>query len=148
ARRGSGLPSGVPLARDATRRPPQRADAAMNTFRSFVAVELSPEIRRDLGRLRTRLDTGQRGVKFAPTDNLHLTIKFLGDVPETDLGEIGRRLSCVTAAHQPFEMQLRGAGVFPPHGHVRIVWAGLEEPSGKLQALVAGLETMFAELGF
>lgn len=81
-------------------------------------------------------------------DHLHLTLKFLGDTDEADLPNICRALDECAAAPSPFEMQLAGTGVFPPRGSARIVWAGLQEPTGRRAGLQADLEELLAALGF
>lgn len=120
----------------------------MQRIRSFVAIELPDAAQRELSRLSARLDAGDIGVRWIPADQMHLTLKFLGDVDERDLPMLCDLLSEAAVECEPFDLSLRGAGCFPPRGPARIVWAGLEEPTGKLALLQERCEALFAGLGF
>lgn len=120
----------------------------MTPLRAFIAIELDDALIRDLTTLRTRIDAGRAGVRWMTAGQMHLTLKFLGDLDERRLPELCRALTQIAAKHDPFEMRLTGAGCFPPCGTVRIVWAGLEEPTGRLASLQRDIEVGMAELGF
>ncbi|MCK6482598.1 MAG: RNA 2',3'-cyclic phosphodiesterase [Phycisphaerae bacterium] len=120
----------------------------MQPIRSFVAIELPDVARHDLSRLVSRLDSGVSGVRWIPANQMHLTLKFLGDIDERDLPMLCDLLSEAALECEPFHLSLRGAGCFPPSGPVRIVWAGLEEPTGRLARLHERCEALFAGLGF
>lgn len=120
----------------------------MAQLRTFIALELSDDARRDLSRLARRLAAPDDGVRWIDAAAVHVTLKFLGDVEERDVPAIAAALDRLAAGAAPFEMRLRGVGCFPPRGNVRIVWAGIEEPSGGLMRLQAGCETALQPLGF
>lgn len=115
------------------------------SFRGFLAVEVG-----SLPTLVPLLDalkgTGA-DLKVVAPGNLHLTLKFLGQVPEGQVPRIEEAVRAATAGEAPFTMRLRGAGTFPPRGAPRVVWAGLEGADA-LARIAARLEERLAPLGF
>ncbi len=112
----------------------------MNGIRSFVAVELPASIRQEIGLLHSRIAT--EGLRLVRPDLVHITLKFLGDVPEKDLNALAAALGEVKAA--PFPVQVKGIGAFPGRS-VRVLWLGLE---GDFSKLHQGIEKALAPLGF
>ena len=123
-------------------------DSDMQTIRSFIAIPLSVEVRRTAVRLIERLRQEGDGIKWVPTDNLHLTLKFLGEVDNTEVPAICDRLHRITEQYQPFELVFFGTGGFPNTERARVLWAGVQDDSGSLCRMVAQLETELAELGY
>ena len=82
-------------------------------MRTFIAVNLSEAVRNDLA---AHLDTFRPlagGVSWVPPGNAHITMKFLGDVPESDLDAVADGVIEAVNGHQPFEVQVGGFGAFP-----------------------------------
>ncbi len=101
-------------------------------LRLFVAVDL-PQTARDMV---VPLCRGIAGARWSKPEQLHVTLRFLGFVPESDLDRIRRALEAV---HAPaFELGLRGVGVFPPRKLPRVLWLGLApvEPLCRLKEQV------------
>jgi len=121
----------------------------LTTFRAFIAVDLSPEIRTAIEALIARLRRmpGQAGMRFVSASGIHLTLKFLGEIP-AELGErLHQALDRVTTARSAFSVRVRGAGCFPDHGRPRVLWVGLEEPQGALAGVQRAIELECAGLG-
>ena len=100
-------------------------------LRLFVAVDLPAELRPAVA----RLCQGIRGARWTRPEQLHITLRFLGDTPEDRLGDMRARLRQVRIPS--FELALRGTGVFPPVGArrpPRVLWLGLD-PAEPLRAL-------------
>jgi len=93
----------------------------MTGIRCFVAVDLPDEMREEIGRLQSGIAT--QGLRLVRPELVHVTIKFLGDVPEEKVDRVKEALSTVKAA--PFTARVRGMGAFPGRS-VRVVWLGLE----------------------
>ena len=93
----------------------------MNGIRCFVAVDLPGEMLDAIGRLQSQIAT--EGLRLVRPELVHVTIKFLGDVPETEVGRVKEALSKVVMA--PFPAHVAGMGTFPGRD-VRVVWLGLE----------------------
>ena len=122
----------------------------MTTLRTFIAIDLSPELRAALGGLQDRLrgDLGGRGVRWVQPQGIHLTLKFLGDTPQGQVDEIQRALARAAAAVEPFAISAGGVGCFPNTRQPRVVWVGLEEATGALLRLRNAVESEVAPLGF
>jgi 2'-5' RNA ligase len=115
----------------------------MSGVRCFVALPLTHTFRELLGdaqRALTSTDPRWAGEKWVATENLHITLKFLGDVPEESVEEVSEALSRAVSPNAPFD--LPPAGVRPiPNGHsARMLWATFADPSGACARLVADLE--------
>jgi 2'-5' RNA ligase len=117
-------------------------------MRCFVAVELSDEIRRQLGALQRRHAALDRAVRWTPPEQIHLTLKFLGDVPDSLLPQVCAAMESAAESQSPVEFEVKGAGCFPPGGAPRVFWAGVEEPSGALARLRDACEAAFVPLGY
>lgn len=117
-------------------------------MRLFVAIELDEVIRSRLARVQDSLRAQCHGVKWIPSDQLHLTVKFLGDVPDGKVTDVSDALARAAAPSAVCTLELRGAGCFPPRGPVRIVWAGGSEPTGALTNCVNAVEDELSKLGF
>jgi 2'-5' RNA ligase len=120
----------------------------MQTIRSFIAIPLSADVRRNAVRLIERLRQEGDGIKWVPTDNLHLTLKFLGEVDNTAVPAVCNVLHRVAGQCDPFELVFAGTGGFPDTERPRVLWAGIQDDSGSLCRIVGQLETDLAGLGF
>jgi 2'-5' RNA ligase len=120
----------------------------MHTIRSFIAIPLAGEVQRAARKIARELKGEKDGMKWVPEDNLHLTLKFLGDVVDRDIPQVCKviRESCQDIA--PFELEFEGTGGFPSDERPRVVWAGIISGGEFLVELVARLETNLATLGF
>jgi RNA 2',3'-cyclic 3'-phosphodiesterase len=116
----------------------------MPTFRAFIAVDLAP-----LPSLEPFLNDLNKVKGLRPVDPsaLHVTLKFLGDVEEPIIGDIGKAIEGSCQGISPFRVEIKGSGAFPPKGGARVVWAGLEGAEA-LATIAARLESALEPLGF
>jgi 2'-5' RNA ligase len=95
--------------------------------RLFVAAEIPEQVRHALGSLQARLKPRLPGVRWVPPATMHLTFKFIGEMPEPRVPELraalGRALPARDLAR--FEIRVRGLGVFPDRRRPRVLWAGM-----------------------
>jgi len=118
-------------------------------IRAFVAIELPDEVRRGLAGLREELQRDEhRFVKWVDPDGVHLTLKFLGNVPAGRVTEIARAIEVAAKAVTPFELEVSGLGVFPNLKQVRVLWVGIGGEVDRLKELQRGIDTELAALGF
>ena len=103
-------------------------------MRLFVAVDIPDLIREMMGELEGELP--EDGLKKVDVKNMHITLKFLGEVPEEKVEEVKGALSGVEFS--PFKVQVKGVGVFPKEDYIKVVWAGTE--SSELQELAGKVE--------
>ena len=118
------------------------------TFRTFVAVEISEAIRARAGELIAALCGATADVKWVEPHNLHLTLKFLGDVPEREIAEVCRAVQRGAAERKRFDLEVRGAGAFPNAARPRTVWLGAGAGAEQMVMLHARVEVPLAELGY
>jgi 2'-5' RNA ligase len=119
-------------------------------IRSFIAVNLPSELKEAIYNEAAPLRATGADVKWIEARNLHITLKFLGYVPETDIEKIEKIASEVVKSSTPFELELIGIGSFPEGKRApRVIWVGVKEsPGGVLQKIQQELEDSLKELGF
>ena len=118
-------------------------------MRTFVAIELAPDLKITLEALIRNIKKGAKGIKWTHSAGMHLTLKFLGDIPPEKAGDVIVLLKTVAEKHSTFPLQLKGTGTFPPGGKrgARVIWAGITE-TPELMALHKGMEEGFERIGF
>jgi 2'-5' RNA ligase len=114
--------------------------------RLFIAISLSPEIRNDFSALLDKLSPLAPLAKFVPAENLHLTLKFLGEVPRAKLDAVCTTLSRIRSGH-PVTLAFRSLGFFPNERNPRLLWVGVES-SSELKSLAADIDHAMHKLGF
>lgn len=117
-------------------------------IRTFVAINLPGDLKVVIGRFIDSLRGEVRGVKWVKDANLHLTLKFLGDVDRQLLPEVTAALDGAMAGLRAVSVSLQGAGVFPPRGRPRVVWLDMAAGAEGLALLQRRCEEALASLGF
>ena len=110
----------------------------MSHIRAFIAIELSPEIKQSIQVVTNSLFMKLKGypVKSVLSAHIHLTLLFLGDILQSDLPKIELELSRVAAEYSPFDLFIKGIGVFPNYNKPRVIWIGFYGgPDGGKQIL-------------
>jgi RNA 2',3'-cyclic 3'-phosphodiesterase len=120
--------------------------------RLFVALEPTEPVRRRLGamglELRRAAGRAADEIRWVPPENVHLTLQFLGAVPEERLADVEGAVRAAAAETRALSLEVRGAGGFPNARRPRVVWAGIAGDVAALGALVADLGRRLAPLGF
>jgi 2'-5' RNA ligase len=115
------------------------------TFRAFISVDVGPRI--DWHALRKELAEVDRGVRPVRPEQLHLTLRFLGDTEEDLVPDLKELMARSVEGVAPFQLAFEGVGAFPNARRPRVVWIGLQgaEP---LMEVARRLETGMVELGW
>jgi 2'-5' RNA ligase len=118
-------------------------------LRAFIALEMPAEIQDAIAQSTVSLKNALPGklVRWVNPRNIHLTIKFLGDISPTKLEQLAEKLKVEAALHTAFSMTARGLGAFPNPRRARVVWIGLEAPPA-LETIRRGVEKTAAQLGY
>lgn len=116
--------------------------------RTFVAVEIDSEVRRAAADLVRELSSSGAGVKWVDMDNMHLTLKFLGDVDMRDMAEVCRTVQDAAANVAAFDFTIAGAGAFPTIDRPRTVWLGVAEGAERLIALQDQIDRALKKIGY
>jgi 2'-5' RNA ligase len=116
-------------------------------IRSFLAFELPPEIREQIGAASTELRRLRLPVRWVKLDNIHLTMVFLGSVNEDVIDDINEKVGRVAMGFFTIKTRLTGLGVFPNWRRPRVVWVGLNGDIERLSKLRDALQTELKPLG-
>lgn len=118
-------------------------------IRSFIAVELSEEAKEGLAKLRKQLERDEhKFVKWVDPRGIHLTLKFLGNIPVKKIVEINKALEEAAKEVSPFYLEISGLGAFPSLKQVRVFWVGIGGEMDKLSGLQQNIDSALAALGF
>jgi 2'-5' RNA ligase len=122
----------------------------MATVRTFVAIPLTRPVLDHLMELQQSLSRGEGGAagRWVRPEGIHLTLKFLGDVPSEKLSDVYRTVQQSCGGRQAFELEVGGLGCFPNARRPRVIWAGIHEESGQLVDLQRAVEASLESLGF
>lgn len=121
----------------------------MGIIRSFIALDLSDTVLRRLDEVERQLrgQLASAPVRWTPVKNIHLTLKFLGDVSETNLSGLYAILKREAEKRPAFSLEVSGLGAFPSLSRPRVVWVGVQAP-GELAALQHAIDLETARLGY
>jgi RNA 2',3'-cyclic 3'-phosphodiesterase len=115
--------------------------------RLFLALDLDASAKAAIAASTAELRTLAPEFSWTAEPKLHLTLRFLGEQPDSVPRTLGAAMSAVAAMHRPFAMRLRGVGAFPNFRRARVVWMGVEaEP--RLELLHHDVELACEALGF
>lgn len=118
-------------------------------LRAFIAIDLPDQLQDALEKQITRLrqPLGDELIRWVPTQNMHLTLKFLGTISASHLEFLKQLITQTVESHAPFDMQINGIGSFPNSKQARILWAGIHAPA-ELSSLQKSLEAGTTRLGY
>ncbi len=105
------------------------------TTRTFIAVPLSETSVNKVARLQSNLSNSISCIRWVEPKSLHLTLAFLGDVPDTDLHEICGKVKDSVGLLRGFSLDIVGLGTFPDPAKPRVLWAGLQGDIDALKSL-------------
>jgi 2'-5' RNA ligase len=121
-----------------------------NLVRNFIAIELPDEVkealRAALALIKPTLEDS--AIRWVPSENIHLTLKFLGEISADQKAAIQLALDRSCKGREKIPILLSGFGCFPNPYKPRILWIGLQDPSGGLRELQESVEDECAALGF
>ena len=120
----------------------------MSLLRAFIAVELPIEIRQAACAATSKLrkEIGEL-VRWVPLENMHLTLKFLGDVAPSNMDMLSQMLRAETELFNCFDLGLNGLGSFPNPKRPRVIYIGIQAPAA-LESLYRGIESASRRLGY
>lgn len=116
-------------------------------MRTFMAIELEPRIRNTLLKLLRGFPRSD-GVRWVTENQLHLTLKFLGEVSDTQIAPVCDAAAEACAQIQPFPLRISGLGVFPAPRNPRVLWCGVEDPTGSCRRWVELIDPFLVDLNF
>lgn len=122
----------------------------MDELRLFVAIPLSKPLLKRLADVQYRFQgkVPHQSVRWVRSEGIHLTLKFLGDTPINRVSTIEDALTVVGRNAPPCELTVEGLGCFPNPRRPRVLWVGVSEPTGRLEALQGAVEEAMVSLGY
>jgi 2'-5' RNA ligase len=116
--------------------------------RSFIAIDIDEAVRRRLVAAQQQLASTGGELKLVEPENIHVTMKFLGDVPDNKIGAVADALRAAAEGAQPFDITVRGIGVFPNLRYMRVIWAGVADGRDAVIAIQRSVDRELQKLGF
>jgi 2'-5' RNA ligase len=120
----------------------------MEVVRAFIAAQIDDELREGLRLTIEELKKSDPYVRWIRPENLHVTLKFLGDVETDKIDAITSEMRNTAAAEQPFGLAVSGIGVIPNPRYPRVIYTNLMDDGQKLKNLSKRLDEAMARLGF
>ncbi len=121
----------------------------MSLTRAFIALEIPSQTHKEIS-IKTawlQKELGTHLVRWVSSENIHLTLQFLGDITSAKIEDVSQTLSDLAGRHEKHKIIISGLGTFPNMRRPRVIWIGIQVPE-TLKALHQDLEAATAKLGF
>ena len=119
-----------------------------NTVRTFIAIELPGRVLASIQEVQNYLKMFGFNIRWIRPDNIHLTLKFLGNIKAEDVEKVGRAISTAAGGVKPFSLEAKGLGVFPDIRRPRVLWVGIAGETTPLNELHKALADALWQMGF
>ena len=117
-------------------------------MRAFLAIEMSGEVRECYAAFHAESSRGHGDLRWVRPENLHLTVRFLGDTPERKVDAIRERLEDAARAVPAFRASVGAPGAFGPRNSPQVLWFGIADGSSQLLQLEERIDAPLSKLGF
>ena len=119
----------------------------MSEIRAFLAIDLDDDLKPKINKIIKEFKQIDTKIKYVELTNLHLTLKFFGDIDKNGLKLLEDAIANVVSEFEPFKINISGCGSFPNNNHIKVIWVGIEDDS-ILKDLHDKLDKEFARIGF
>ena len=116
-------------------------------MRSFIAIDLPAGLKSSISGVTHSVSGSSWGIRWVPVENMHLTLKFLGEIKDDLIAAIEMKLMVICGRYQPLAIDIKGVGAFPNLRNPNVLWVGIG-PSERLAALFAEIDAGLSEMGF
>ncbi|HXG66525.1 MAG TPA: RNA 2',3'-cyclic phosphodiesterase [Blastocatellia bacterium] len=117
-------------------------------MRTFICIEIPKAITERIEALQRELRQAGAQVSWTKSTNIHLTLKFLGEVSPSRIAGVQEAVARAATVTGPFDIEVSGSGCFPSARNPRVLWVGLREVPQELKRLQAAIENELAGEGF
>ena len=117
-------------------------------MRTFLAVEVSDAVRSEVCKLTSQLASHAAGVRWVEPNNLHLTLKFFGEISDDDVSKICTAVGDAVSPLPAFDCECLGVGAFPRVTQPRTIWVGMRDDQDRVTGLQKTVEECVFELGY
>ena len=118
------------------------------TMRTFIAFEISDAIKTELSRIQSHLKYAGADIKWVDSNNIHITLKFLGDINDSMAAKVCAILDNIAKGASPFTAEASLFGAFPDIDFPKVVWAGLGIGSENTEKIFLQLDEELSNIGF
>ena len=119
----------------------------MSQVRAFLAIELDDDLKPKINRLIKEFKKTDARIKYVELVNLHLTLKFFGEIDVNGLELLEEKIANVVSEFEPFDIKIKGCGAFPNNNHIKVIWVGIDDDV-IIKDLHDKLDKEFTRLGF
>ncbi len=116
-------------------------------MRTFIAIELPQEIKSQLAKIQKQLATSNADAKWVEPDNIHLTLKFLGEITTEQQNQIITILKEIGTGHASFPARITSLGTFPKIDYPRVIWVGIDQGDKEIKTITRALEEKLEKIG-
>ena len=117
------------------------------TVRSFLAIELKEDLVPKILDVQKEFKKINANIKYVPSENMHFTLKFFGNIDEDMIEDISNSVEKVIKDYSSFDLNIKDCGCFPNKNVIKVLWLGLDEGS-PIKDLQKDLDVEFKKLGF
>ncbi len=117
-------------------------------IRTFIAVDLPQQIKMEIDKMIAGFRQLNANIRWVKAVNLHLTLRFLGDIPEETISALAENIKANTEGFGGFDLSLSGLGAFPNLRRPRVIWIGSGSGADRLKSLAAKVEQATIDAGF
>lgn len=117
-------------------------------MRSFIGVNFSKEVKADISSIQRKVRDNAVQGRFKHVDNFHITLKFLGEIENSQAPQIAEQLEAIAGQHESFQLNLSGIGAFQGRGIIRTLYLGMKGELEALGQLNGDIEAAMETLGF
>lgn len=117
-------------------------------IRAFIAVEIDRSLKQKISELISKLKKSDTNIKWVNENQIHFTLKFLGNIEESKVQAISTVLKSITSHSKEFALTLSDIGAFPNMRRPRVIWIGADKGAGNLKILADKIEIELEKLGF
>lgn len=115
-------------------------------MRAFLGISISEELKRKI--LSVQKKFSNFDIKFVEPENLHFNLKFFREISDEEIGKLKQVLEQVTEKYEPFEIEIKGMGVFPNKNYIRVIWIGVKNGYNTITSLAESIQDSIEILGF
>lgn len=117
------------------------------TIRSFLAIDLADDLKPKIADVQREFKKTDANIKYVPSQNMHFTLKFFGNIDEDMVEDISKAVEKVIGNYSSFELSIEGCGSFPNQNTIKVLWIGISKDS-RITDLQKDLDKEFKKLGF
>lgn len=118
-------------------------------MRAFLAIEIEEHVKNNIKRTQDILRESQTSkIKYVETENIHLTLKFFGDINTKKQEEIDNIITESIKSYEEYILKIVNMGTFPKSNNPRVIWVGIKDKTGNTVNIIKELDNKFSEIGF